>query len=43
MRTAIVNIGNIVTGDWRQSVIDGDTIWVKLEQDRIAEDGFRFI
>jgi len=26
MRTAIVNIGTIVTGDWRQSGVDGDTI-----------------
>ncbi len=26
MRTAIVNIGTIVTGDWRQPGIDGDTI-----------------
>ncbi|MBO57990.1 MAG: zinc/iron-chelating domain-containing protein [Euryarchaeota archaeon] len=24
-------------------VIDGNAIWVKLEQDRIAEDGFKFI
>ena len=26
MRTAIVNIGTIVTGDWRQPGVDGDTI-----------------
>ena len=26
MKTAIVNIGTIVTGDWRQPGIDGDTI-----------------
>ena len=26
MRTAIVNIGTIVTGDWRQSSVDGDAI-----------------
>ena len=26
MKTAIVNIGTIVTGDWRQSGVDGDTI-----------------
>ena len=26
MRTAIVNIGTIVTGDWRQPRVDGDTI-----------------
>ena len=26
MKTAIVNIGTIVTGDWRQPSVDGDTI-----------------
>ena len=34
MKTAIVNIGTIVTGDWRQPVVSGDSI---LMDDGIIE------
>jgi enamidase len=37
MRTAIVNIGCIVSGDWRQPFVDGDTIL--MENSRIVAAG----
>jgi enamidase len=37
MRTAVVNIGTIVSGDWRRPFVEGDAIL--MEDERIAAVG----
>ena len=42
MKTAIVNLGVILTGDWREPVAAGDSIVMRRRQDRPRRDCGRF-